>query len=53
MCRKYLVYAVGLISFGAGVLVGGWVEPGLVRFLLAGAAICIGVMLVGEKYRHK
>lgn len=53
MCRKYLVYAVGLLSFGVGILAGGWVESGLIRFLLGGAAICIGIMLVGEKCRHK
>lgn len=53
MCRRYLVVAVGLIAFGAGVLVGGWVESGLVRFLIALATICGGVMLTGGNCRHK
>ena len=53
MCRRYLVFAVGLIAFGAGVLVGGWVESGLVRFLIAGATICGGISLLGGNGRHK
>lgn len=53
MCRRYLVFAVGLIAFGIGVLVGGWVESGLVRCLLAGATICGGVSLLTGNCRHK
>ena len=53
MCRRYLVLAVGLIAFGAGVLVGGWVESGLVRFFLSLTTICGGVTLLGGNCRHK
>lgn len=53
MCRRFQVLAVGLIAFGAGVLVGGWVESGLIRFLLAAGAIFGGILLLGEKRRHK
>lgn len=53
MCRRYLVFAVGLTAFGAGLLTGCWIESGLVRLLLAGAAVCGGVMLLGGNCRHK
>lgn len=53
MCRRYLVFAVGLIAFGVGVLVGGWVESGLIRLLIAGATICGGMTLLTGKCRHK
>ena len=53
MCRRYLVAAASLIAFGAGVLVGGWVESGLLRFLIALATICGGMMLAGGNCRHK
>lgn len=53
MCRRYLVLAAGLIAFGAGVLVGGGVESGLVRLFLAAATICGGVTLLGGNCRHK
>lgn len=53
MCRRYLVFAASLIAFGAGVLMGGWVESGLLRFLLALATVCGGVTLMGGNCRHK
>lgn len=53
MCRKNLVIAAALIAFGAGVLVGGWIESCILRFLLAAGSIAVGILLLGEKRRHK
>lgn len=53
MCRRNQVTAIALITFGAGILVGGWIEWGIVRFLAAGAAIGLGFLLLNEKCRHK
>lgn len=53
MCRRDMVVAVALIAFGAGVLVGSWIESGLLRFLLAAGAIGLGILLLGQKRRHK
>lgn len=53
MCRKNLVIAVGLISFGAGILIGNCLNSGILCFLLAAAAIGWGILMISEKRRHK
>lgn len=53
MCRKNLVIAFALIAFGAGVLVGGWIGSCILRFLLAAGSIAVGILLLGQKRRHK
>lgn len=53
MCRRNLVVAVGLIAFGAGVFVGGWIESCILRFLLAAGSIVFGIFILGGNRRHK
>ena len=53
MCRKNFAVAAALIAFGVGVLVGGWIEGGIIRFLLAAGSIALGILILGEKRRHK
>ena len=53
MCRRNQAAALGLIAFGVGILVGGWIEGCILRFLAAAAAIGLGILLLGEKHRHK
>lgn len=53
MCRKNLAVAAALIAFGIGVLVGGWIEGCVLRFLLAAGSIALGFLILGEKRRHK
>ena len=53
MCRRNQALAFSLISFGIGVLVGGWIESCILRFLLAAGSIGVGILLLSEKRRHK
>ncbi len=53
MCRKNLVAAVGLMAFGAGILVGGSIESVFFRFALGLAAIAGGFCLLNRNPRHK
>lgn len=53
MCRRHLVFAVGLICFGAGVAAGGWIESGLLRFLLAAGTVLAGFAMLNPNCRHK
>ena len=49
MCRKNQISAVGIIGFGAGLLLGLLVESQLLVLLVGGAAICGGVSLLRGK----
>lgn len=53
MCRRNLIPVVGLIAFGLGVLVGGWIESGFLRCLITLGTIGGGILILGEKRRHK
>lgn len=53
MCRRNQALAIGLIAFGVGVLVGGWIESCILRFLLAAGSIAAGIFLAGGNRRHK
>ncbi len=49
MCRKNQISAVGLLGFGAGLLLGLLVESQLLVLLVGGAAICGGITLLKGK----
>ena len=49
MCRKNQIRAAALIGFGAGMLLGLFVEAQLLILLVGGAAICGGVTMVKGK----
>lgn len=53
MCRKYQAAALGLIGFGCGILVGGWIGGCVLRFLTALVCAGLGILLLGGKHRHK
>lgn len=46
MCRRNQVFAAALISFGAGLLTGLFIDSGLVALLLAAGAIVGGFVLL-------
>jgi hypothetical protein len=53
MCRRYLLHGAAVTAFGVGVLMGVWLESGLLSFLLAWGAICFGVLILTGKCGHK
>ena len=46
MCRKNLVNAAALVGFGAGLVVGIWLESQLFTLLVGMAAISGGIYLL-------
>lgn len=53
MCRKNLLLAASLVSFGVGVLTGGWIQWHFIRTMVALAAIGLGFMISGRNRWHK
>lgn len=53
MCRRNQILTAACFGFGAGVLVGGWIEWCFVRILLAMAAFGYGFFTCGGKRWHK
>lgn len=49
MCRKNQISAAALLGFGAGVLLGLFIESQLLVLLVGGAAICGGFSLLKGK----
>ena len=46
MCRKNLVNAAAIVGFGAGLVVGIWLESQLFTLLVGMAAISGGIYLL-------
>ena len=42
MCRKTRLWGCALAAFGAGLLIGSWVEGGFLFCCLAFGLICVG-----------
>ena len=49
MCRTNQMIAVGLMSFGLGVLIGTMFSSGLLRFILGFGTIAVGFFLLQKK----
>lgn len=49
MCRRNQLTGLGCLGFGAGLLIGCWLESGLTRVCLAVIAIGIGIVILQKK----
>lgn len=49
MCRRNQLLAVGLLSFGLGLLVVVWIEAELLRWLLGIGLVTAGLALLKQK----
>ena len=53
MCRRNQILSAALVSFGIGVLVGGWIEWQFIGTLVALTAIGFGFLVSGRNRWHK
>lgn len=49
MCRRNLLLGVGLLSFGAGLLVGCWLDSEFLRYCVGLGLMAVGVLALQRK----
>lgn len=49
MCRRSILLGIGLIAFGAGMLVGCWLESEFMRYCIGLGVIAVGVLAVQKR----
>ena len=49
MCRRNHLFGLALLSFGAGLIIGCWLESGLLRVCLGVGLLAAGILMLQKK----